>query len=80
MRSKVRLFADDTIMYPTVHSDATADVLQSYLDQLRNWEQTWKMIFHPAKCQVINITRNRRKTYKREFTIQDMSWNPYRLS
>ena len=65
---KYACLLNDTIMYLTVHSDTTVDALQTDLDQLGDWEQTWKMIFHPAKCQVITLTRSRRKTYKREYT------------
>ena len=38
LSSNVRLFADDTIVYLTIHSDADSQVLQKDLDKLANWE------------------------------------------
>ena len=33
--------------------------LQENLDRLAHWEQTWKMGFHPGKCNVLSITKKR---------------------
>ena len=60
VKSKVRLFADDTIMYLAINSNTDASCLQRDLDQLSKWESAWQMAFHPEKCQVISITRRRR--------------------
>ena len=57
--STVRLFADDTIAYLTIKSDADCTTLQKDLDKLSTWEHTWKMAFHPDKCNVLSITRNK---------------------
>jgi hypothetical protein len=57
--SKIRLFADDTIAYLTIKSQDDAKTLQEDLNRLASWEDTWQMEFHPEKCQVIRITRNR---------------------
>jgi len=59
VRSTVRLFADDTIMYLTVSGDSDAEVLQQDLNSLAEWEDKWKMSFHPDKCSVLRITRNK---------------------
>ena len=59
VRSTVRLFADDTIMYLTVQGDSDAATLQQDLDSLAEWEDKWKMSFHPEKCSVLRITRNK---------------------
>ncbi len=61
LTSKVRLFADDTVVYLTISSDADAKILQEDLDKLATWETKWKMAFHRGKCQVLSITRNRTK-------------------
>ncbi len=57
--SKVRLFADDTIMYLAILNDSDTTTLQRDLDKLAEWETKWQMQFHPGKCQVLTITRNR---------------------
>ena len=49
IRSRVRLFVDDTIGYLTITSDTDAE-----------WEGKWKITFHPDKCNVLTITCKRR--------------------
>jgi hypothetical protein len=41
IQSTVRLFADDTIAYVTISSDADAANLQQDLDKLAEWESKW---------------------------------------
>lgn len=62
LSSRLRLFADDTIAYLTVSNTTDAETLQSDLDKLASWEEKWKMVFHPEKCNVISITRKRKTT------------------
>lgn len=59
LESTVRLFADDTIVYMTVDSNADCTRLQNDLDKLAIWEDRWHMAFHPAKCNVLSITNNK---------------------
>ncbi len=65
--SKVRLFADDTVIYMAIKWETDAKDLQSDLDKLVAWESKWKMKFNPKKCEVLHITRSRNPqkfTYK----------------
>ena len=55
IRSKTRLFADDTIVYLTITSDIDRISLPDDLNKLAEWEQRWKMSFHPEKCNVLSI-------------------------
>ena len=57
LRSTVRLFADNILAYLTIKSDRDQELFQQDLDKLAEWEKTWKMDFHPQKCQVMHITR-----------------------
>ena len=59
LQSQVRLFADDTAVYPTVQGKDDSDRLQRDLDYLQEWKVKWDMEFNPSKCQVIHITRFR---------------------
>jgi hypothetical protein len=59
IKSTVRLFADDTIVYLAITSDVDRVHLQEDLDRLAHWEQTWKMGFHLGKCNVMSITKKR---------------------
>ncbi|XP_071145327.1 uncharacterized protein [Mytilus edulis] len=60
LTSTARLFADDTIVYLAIKSNSDALTLQKDLDKLASWETTWKMAFHPDKCNVISVTRNKK--------------------
>ena len=59
LSSNVRLFADDTIVYLIIHSDADSQVPQKDLNKLANREMLWKMKFHPDKCEVVRVGRKR---------------------
>jgi hypothetical protein len=59
IQSTVRLFADDTIAYVTISSDADAANLQQDLDKLVEWESKWLMQCHPEKCNVLTISKKR---------------------
>ena len=54
-----RLFADDTAAYRVVYSGTDQVQLQQGLHRLMEWEESWDMLFHPAKCVSLPITRNR---------------------
>lgn len=65
--SRIRLFADDTIMYLAITNNHDAKHLQEDLNRLADWEQKWQMEFHPGKCQVLTVSRKRtiqRSQYK----------------
>ena len=54
--TKIRLFADDSLLYRTIETPQDSETLQKDLDTLQLWESKWKMEFHPGKCQTIRIT------------------------
>ena len=59
VRSRVRLFADDTAMYLALDKQADSEILQKDVEILENWEKLWDMSFNPSKCQVIHVTRRK---------------------
>ena len=59
LRSRVRLFADDTVIYLTVSSNNDAEILQNDLITLEKWENDWSMEFNTDKCEVIRITKKK---------------------
>jgi hypothetical protein len=61
MAMKKIAICHDTIVYLTITSDVDRVHLQEDLDRLAHWEQTWKMSFHPEKCNVLSITKKRLK-------------------
>jgi len=58
--SKVRLFADDTILYRVIKSPSDQVALQQDLVALQTWESKWQMQFHPHKCQVMRVKRSKK--------------------
>ena len=59
VKSQVRLFADETVVYITMDKQDSPAVLQGVLKQLELWETLWDMEFNPGKCQVIHVTTSR---------------------
>ena len=57
VKSRVRLFADDTALYLAISSTTESEVLQTDLASLEQWEKMWDMQFNPSKCQVLQITK-----------------------
>ena len=49
VKSKVRLFADDTALYLTISTSSQSEILQKDLDNLERWSHTWDMEFNPSK-------------------------------
>lgn len=63
--TKVKLFADDTMVYRVINSHVDAVQLQQDLDALQEWERKWLMTFHPGKCQVLHISKRKKKDQNR---------------
>ena len=63
VRSRVRLFADDRVVYLTIKSHASAQSLQEGLHNLELWEKEWSMEFNPDKCEVLRIHRKKETSY-----------------
>ena len=66
--STARLFADDTLLYLTIHSTSDCIKLQEDLNNLERWESDWQMSFHPEKCEVIHIT-TKKKPILHKYTL-----------
>jgi ribonuclease P/MRP protein subunit RPP40 len=59
VQSRVRLFADDCVIYRQIQSATDGVRLQQDLGHLEVWERTWQMSFHPDKCHVLRVTRSK---------------------
>ena len=66
--STVRLFADDALLYLTIHSTSDCIKLQEDLNNLERWESDWQMSFHPEKYEVIHIT-TKKKPILHKYTL-----------
>ena len=51
--SKVKLFADDRLIYRNIKNKEDQIALQKDLYLLENWGNTWGMRFNAAKCNIL---------------------------
>ena len=54
IRSSVRLFASDCVLYMNIKSLTDCQILQDDLNSLAQWETDWQMKFNVAKCHSCN--------------------------
>ena len=58
IRSSVRLFADDCVLYGNIKSPIDCQILQDDLNSLAQWETDWQMKFNVVKCHSMRVTRH----------------------
>ena len=67
--AKVRLFADDTILYKAIENIvADSESLQRDLNKLEKWEKEWQMKFNVDKCHHL-IVSTKKKTHQSQYTL-----------
>ena len=54
--SRVKLYADDVLLYSPVSSTTDCQNLQKDLERLVQWAYRWQMNFNLTKCEMIRIT------------------------
>ena len=59
VQSRVRLFADDCLLYRAIQSVEDAVILQNDLDALKAWGDLWGMKFNVKKCNILTVSRSR---------------------
>ena len=59
VNNKVKLYADDVLLYSYIHSESNCIALQQDLDKLTEWAHTWLMEFNIKKCEHLRITNKR---------------------
>ena len=62
IKSLLRLFADDSLLYRQVTSREDQCIIQRDIDQLSKWANLWQMSFNVKKCHVLKIGRSKRTT------------------
>ena len=58
IRSSVRLFADDCVLYRNIKSPIDCQILQDDLNSLAQLETDGQMKFNVAKCHSMRVTRH----------------------
>jgi hypothetical protein len=68
----IRLFADDTSLYLTVdHPDTAAQHLNSDIQKIINWADTWLVSFNPSKTESFVVSRKSKKPLHPPLTMLD---------
>ena len=57
--SKVRLYADDALLYTSIKDASDAEALQEDLSSVCSWAEQWQLTFNISKCEQITTTRRR---------------------
>ena len=57
IKSKLRLFADNTIMYLTINNGDDCQQLQHDLTLLQRSGEEWQIEFNTSKCEVLRVSR-----------------------
>ena len=65
LKSSIRLFADDALLYGVMRNEEDGDQLQEDLQQLEVWQCKWQMVFNPTKCNTICISTNKTQPQKK---------------
>ena len=55
VKSQVRLFADDCLLYRTIKSQKDHLILQNDLSELDKWAKSWGMRFNAKKCYILSV-------------------------
>jgi len=56
IHSELRLFADNILIYRSIHSESDQEILQDDLMALMKWAETWQMDFNISKCSISQVT------------------------
>ena len=67
IKSEIRLFADDILLYKVIALPTDHLILQNDLDTLTKWAKDWLMEFNIPKCSILQFTLHQHKccfTYK----------------
>ena len=63
-------YADDVLLYNTIHSQEDCHNLQQDLNLLEEWATKWKMSFNLQKCEFLRITNNKYPIFS-QYLIQN---------
>ena len=58
VKSQVRLFAYDCLLYHTIHSFQNHSAVQNDLHELKTWTKNWGMHFNSKKCYILSVHLN----------------------
>ena len=56
IKSQIKLFADDSVLYRNIRNQNDQVILQNDLDAISSWAEKWLMELNINKCSVLSIT------------------------
>jgi len=78
VKSNVRLFADDCLLYREIQSQEDHNILQNDLQELEQWAARWGMRFNAKKCYIMSIKQRSSRFYDLSgHILQQVKTNPY---
>ena len=78
VKSSVRLFADDCLLYREINSQNDHNKLQKDLENLEKWAENWGMKFNATKCYIMSIKKKTHKYYQLGgHILEQVDSNPY---
>ena len=78
VKSQVRLFADDCLLYSTINSFQDHLTLQNEMLELETWAKNWGMRFNSKKCYILSIQQDSQFFYTLNGDIlKQVEENPY---
>ena len=63
IKSQIKLFADDSVLYRNIHNQNDQVILQNDLDTISSWAEKWLMELNINKCSVLSITLKRNSIF-----------------
>ena len=78
VKSQVRLFADDCLLYRQIKCKTYHSILQNDLIELEKWAAKWGMRFNAKKCYILSIRQKSSRFYQLDGEIlQEVNSSPY---
>ena len=76
--SKVRLFADDCLLYREINNENDQNTLQKDLQNLAKWATNWGMRINAKKCYMPSLKKKIQGSYKLDdHTLEQAPSSPY---
>ena len=75
--SDIYMFADDTNIFKIITSDIDCQILQTDLNELKKWTDTWLLELHPDKCKTMTLGKI---DHNPRYYLDTTEDNPFEIS
>jgi len=74
--TEIALYADDSVIYSSSDKvEKVTENIQTHLDKIQKWVQSWKIILNPSKSSADLFTLRRTVNYNTlKFNGQNIAW------